>query len=459
METIEINPRNDNQKSSNEIYSKSKKLSKIFQILQEDNLDNDEYDKINQNLNNYKKEQMNKIKNLELELKKLNEKNESYSKIEQGIDNNTIILKDDLKKILKEEIIKEIKTKILKECKEREENFFNQQKENFQNKNNINKQEIEKKLYDLKHNDLIPKITKLENKLNKLLNGNKEKNRGEQNIGDSDPKIFKDLIVKRKKGVSQHFNLRSSKSNNFDDDENNNSMIAYQKNKNNNNIQDEESIENEYDNNNIIINQINNHMNNKNKGGIGFDAKNNKYKNPVKLIDNNLLENQKKYQKKYSNEDLFTTFNNIFFQNKEQTLINAKKIDENRLEFLSNKFFKYKTLGKENELTFYFDNFIRSNILKIFSRRNESSYNKDIIKENIEAILECFKLNKYTYAKYYYPEEKNTEIRDRKKSTEAAIKFRRVFNISKSIIKDEELIKKLDENDNDIYKVLQIMYG
>ena len=445
METIEINPRNDNQKSSNEINSKSKKLSKIFQILQEDNLDNDEYDKINQNLNNYKKEQMNKIKNLELELKKLNQKNESYSKIEQGIENNTIILKDDLKKILKEEIIKEIKTKILKEFEEREKNFFNQLKE--------------KKLNELKHNELIPKITKLENKLNKLLNGNKEKNRGEQNIGDSDPKIFKDLIVKRKKGVSQHFNLRSSKSNNFDDDENNNSMIAYQKNKNNNNIQDEESIENEYDNNNIIINQINNHMNNKNKGGIGFDAKNNKYKNPVKLIDNNLLENQKKYQKKYSNEDLFTTFNNIFFQNKEQTLINAKKIDENRLEFLSNKFFKYKTLGKENELIYYFDTFIKSNILKIFSRRNESSYNKDIIKENIEAILECFKLNKYTYAKYYSPEEKNTEIRDRKKSTEAAIKFRRVFNISKSIIKDEELIKKLDENDNDINKVLQIMYG
>jgi hypothetical protein len=236
-------------------------------------------------------------------------------------------------------------------------------------------------------------------------------------------------------------------------------MIAYQKNKNNNYTQDEESIENEYDNNNIIINQINNHMNNKNKGGIGFDAKNNKYKNPVKLIDNNLLENQKKYQKKYSNEDLFTTFNNIFFQNKEQTLINAKKIDENRLEFLSNKFFKYKTLGKENELIYYFDTFIKSNILKIFSRRNESSYNKDIIKENIEAILECFKLNKYTYAKYYYPENKNTEIRDRKKSTEAAIKFRRAFNISKSIIKDEELIKKLDENDNDINKVLQIMYG
>ena len=455
METIEINPRNDNQKSSNEINSKSKKLSKIFQILQEDNLDNNEYDKINQNLNNYKKEQMNKIKNLELELKKLNEKNKFYSKIEQGIDNNTIILKDDLKKILKEEIIKEIENKIIDEFKEREKNFFNQQEENIQNNNDINKKNIEKKLHD----EIIPKITRLEDKLNKLLNGNKEKNRGEQNIGDSYPKILKDLNVKKKNGIIQHFNLRSNKSNNFDDDENNNSMIAYQKNKNNNYTQDEESIENEYDNNNIIINQINNHMNNKNKGGIGFDAKNNKYKNPVKLIDNNLLENQKKYQKKYSNEDLFTTFNNIFFLNKEQTLINAKKIDENRLEFLSNKFFKYKTLGKENELIYYFDTFIKSNILKIFSRRNESSYNKDIIRENIEAILECFKLNKYTYAKYYYPEEKNTEIRDRKKSTEAAIKFRRVFNISKSIIKDEELIKKLDENDNDINKVLQIMYG
>ena len=66
METIEINPRNDNQKSSNEINSKSKKLSKIFQILQEDNLDNDEYDKINQDLDNYKKEQINTIKNFHI---------------------------------------------------------------------------------------------------------------------------------------------------------------------------------------------------------------------------------------------------------------------------------------------------------------------------------------------------------------------------------------------------------
>ena len=70
--------------------------------------------------------------------------------------------------------------------------------------------------------------------------------------------------------------------------------------------------------------------------------------------------------------------------------------------------------------------------------------------------MECFESNKYKYVEYYCSD---TEIRDRKNSTEPAVRFKRFFNINKSIIKEKELFKKFDENDNDINKVFQMMYG
>ena len=441
METKEINLKNNNQKSSKRINSKARILLKIFEIFQDDNLDDEEYDKINQDLDNYKKEQINTIKNLELELKELNEKNKSFSKIEQAINDN-IFSNNDLRKLIKEDIIKEIGTKIIDEFKERELEKIKIMWDQLPNKNYI-----EEKLDELKHGYIIPKMVRLEKKLNKSFNTKKEQNRGVKIIP-------RDFFVNKKKGDAHHFNIKSTKSNNLDDG-NNNSIIEYQNNKNKSYIQDEKNIEDSYDNN-IIINQINNsHMNDKNKEDIDFDTKN-KDKLPVKLIKNNFLEKQKQYQKKNLNENLFTTFNNIFFRNKEQTIIKANKINEDRRESLRNTFFKYKELGRKKELINYFDNFIKSNILKIFSRESESIHNKEILKRNVEAILECFYLNKYEYVEYYCSD---TEIRDRKNSIEPAVRFKRFLNINKNIIKDKELFKKFDENDNDINKVVQMMYG
>ena len=317
--------------------------------------------------------------------------------------------------------------------------------------NNLNKHYIEVKLDELKHKYIIPTMATLGKKLNKSFNTKKEQNSGKVKI------YPRDLFVNKKKGDAHHFNIKPSKSNNLDDG-NNNSIIEYQNNKNKSYIQDEKNIKDEYDNNNIkIINQFfnNNDMNDKNEEDIGFDTKN-KDKKQVKLINNNFLENQKQYQKNNLNENLFTTFNNIFFRNKEQTIIKANKIDEDRRESLRNTFFKYQKLGREKELINYFDNFIKSNILKIFSKESESTHNKEILKRNIETILECFYLNKYEYVEYYCSD---TEIRDRKNSTEPAVRFKRFFKINKSIIKDKELFKKFDENDNDINKVVQMMYG
>ena len=42
---------------------------------------------------------------------------------------------------------------------------------------------------------------------------------------------------------------------------------------------------------------------------------------------------------------------------------------------------------------------------------------------------------------------------------EAAKIFRMTFGIGEDTINEEILLKKLDENDNDIYKVFQQIYG
>ena len=123
-------------------------------------------------------------------------------------------------------------------------------------------------------------------------------------------------------------------------------------------------------------------------------------------------------------------------------------------------FINYQKKREELVLTTYFDNFIKENVLKFFGKSDIREKVLENIKYNIENINEIFELNRYRYKDYYYPNLKaNTQIRDRKKSSEAAKKFRRTFNIDESVIKEEELLKRLDKNDNDINKVMQQIYG
>ena len=104
--------------------------------------------------------------------------------------------------------------------------------------------------------------------------------------------------------------------------------------------------------------------------------------------------------------------------------------------------------------------FFNCNVLKIFEKEKKYINNEriDIIKYNIETICELFELNKNKYKDYYF-QNSNRRLKDRRKSVDAAKRFRKEFNIDDSIIKEEELLKKLDKNDNDIKKVFQQMYG
>ena len=189
---------------------------------------------------------------------------------------------------------------------------------------------------------------------------------------------------------------------------------------------------------------------------------NNNQKVNIRISNNNISNyntiNSQSIRNNIQIENLFNLFNGIFFKNKQQTSINGDKISENQRDILSSIYFNYISKKKENILFNYFDNFVKCNVLKFFEKERKNVPNQliDNLIYNIETILECFRLNKYKYRDYYF-QNNYKGLKNREKSGEDSKRFRKVFNIDESIIKEEELLKKL--NDNDIYKVFQQIYG
>ena len=98
-------------------------------------------------------------------------------------------------------------------------------------------------------------------------------------------------------------------------------------------------------------------------------------------------------------------------------------------------------------------------VLKIFQQDKITEESKEIVKYNISSVLKCFGINKDIYSAYYFPKMKKGYKGNRQMSVEAAIKFRKEFGVSEKEIKEDQLIKKLEENNNDINQTFQQMYG
>lgn len=425
---------------NNNINDNSESLLQLKSILKTEDIDsvlNDdvEYEKIKQKLKNYKETQQKEIESLEEELIRLKNENEYINNNDEK--NNNIFIDENIIEKLKENIIKEIEPKIYEEIKKNSPNLNNIKKlieeDNEKNINNkftriITDVEIFKKgLMKKYQNSINPNM-------NKNPNNNKKKEKGDGKVGikmnDGSIKIIK----LENKQVSGNSNANINVIRDEDNNKNKNLMQSYsnynnyeQKNKDNNNL-------------NVKI----------------------KKDNPVVINPNYIQLEEKKevIQRKNSNNNLFSLFNKIFFKNEEQTSIKSEKISENRLEYLTQKYFKYKKEKREMELIKYFDNFLKTNVFKYFTKKNIEPRALDNLKYNIEMISEHFEIGKNIYDNYFYPElDKNTEIRDRKKSVEAAIKFRKTFNVDESIIKEEELYKKLELNKYDINDVFQQIFG
>jgi len=411
-------------------------------------MDENEIKTINEEIEKLKQNQENEINSLERELKELKMQSADYEIDEEK---NNINLNDNMIKKLKEDIINQIQPKITEELKKYKSNIEVQLKKLDDNNNN-QKEYIDFNFNKLKHEVIIPEIEKIKKKLLNEKNPNQNQNNNEEMKKKEKYNEKRKLEIHRKDGTNKIYNISAIKEDNE--------------------INSHKNIKrspNPYENKNENINNINNiklaekkEENNNNNKKNNIDLLNyKKNKEPVKVIINDLdrVSQNNLYQKKNSNEDLFPYFNNIFFDNKEQTSFKAKKIEEIHLNNLHQKYIKYKNERRQNYLINYFDNFLKTNVFKIFQRKSEDPHLLSIVRYNIEAILICFDLNRHTYMSYYFPDNNMNNIRDRKKSTDAAFQFRKVFNIDENVIKEEELLKKLDKNDNNIYKVFQQMYG
>ena len=444
--------------------------------------------KINEELKQYKKKQEEDIKSLENELNQLKRKNEEIQ------NKNDINLNKNMIETLKTDIINKIDLKIdgkfeeiikvLDNIKEKEEININKYKKYVdirveEMKNNINN-DINKKIeqinnkfgeFENKFNDLNAKLkekedllvqNRVQNQRTVLRDKNTQLKKDSKNLGSSNNIKKIDINAENDKKVNRFINMNSK---------------DYNKKKSNNIINDQENISDEdevnLNNSNKKIkdmNIFNKQKQNADKIKINNmdEVKNSSYfdnisKEKPKQVQNQKILEQNKYnnpiQKKKSLDiNLLSLLNNIFFKNVQQTEINTNKVNEHHLETIKKAYFKHIN-DEQNYVYDYINNFIKLNVLKLFKKNNIPKEDLEIVKYNIASLLGCIGMNKDFYSPYYFPELKKGLKGNRQASVEAAVRFRKEYNISKDEINEDVLIDTLYENGNDINQTFQIIYG
>ena len=417
----------------NNIKADSKTTSKINNILKSDEIifeDENEYKKIKEELEKYKKEKEKEVEDLEKELELLKNENSKYENVDDG---NNILLNDKIIEKLKQDVINEVK----KEIDQNNETIQKEINKKLEEIKKENENYIENKYKDTINNDIKKWKKELEGKYLNEKKQNIDKNHDNNKIN-----------------VNKH-KVEIKKTNQNNKDKNLDKNIPNKK-----EIKEDDNKKTKNYNSNLFLSNNPDKNNNERNNKLDIQLKSDDH--PVKITEDKMYERGESLDKskKDNTKNLFNIFHNIFFKNKDQTSIKSEKINEYQLDNISKIYLNYRKERKEYILTNYFDNFVKTNLLKFFERKGIEERVIENLKHNIETILEYFELNKYKYKDYYYSSyNRNTQIRDRKKSLEAARRFRKEFNIDETIIKEEELLKKLDKNDNDINKVLQQMYG
>ena len=191
-----------------------------------------------------------------------------------------------------------------------------------------------------------------------------------------------------------------------------------------------------------------------------FDENNNK---PTKLKEIENMEdiNQKLNPKTQHpiKRKIYTNVNKFFFKDYQQKYIKIQRISDIEKDELERELVKESMQG-QYALNNYCINYIETNVLPLFKISNLSNEQREIIKYNLEVILKCCGKDKNTYINYYYPEAKNKKKEiDRGKSMDALRRFRKEFGVSEKDYADEGIIQRLAENDYDINKTFQKIFG
>ena len=452
----------------NELNEKSE-TSEVKNSLREEMHRNNisiEDNNINEEAKKYKCEQEEEIKSLEKELNELKRINNDL----ENDDNNDIFLSDNLIEKLKKDIINEIISKIKDELNEKIKEInknINQEESIKQYEKGIN-EEIERKgkIVYSKINapigEIMDKQSKIESKIN-----NANKKIKEENLNQEKNQNFKNV-----EKVENKYNMNNINTNLFNKGNN------HYKNKNYKYQVHENRIDNEEDNINKPNHKINQNYNIHlyNKQNINLKDRNNKNDNNnenknffnnlkvevPKQIKNDVIVVPKKNvgfwnKSDLNNVNLLEIFNNIFFKDQHQKVINEERIND-KTKYIIHKLFINHLNEERNQISDYAKNFILNNVLPIFQQSNINKDLLELVKFNISEILEAVGLDKNLYSSRYSPIYIK-RIKNRQRSVEAAKRFRQEFQIKKEDINDEALIKKLDENDNDIYQTFQGIFG
>ena len=421
------------KKSHNENSETSEVKNSLREKISRNNIEKVD-DNIKEEVKKYKQKQEEEIQSLEKELDELKRVNDD---LENENDNNIFLSNDIIN-----EIFLKISEELNEKMKEIEKNF--NQEELIKNNEKYIDEQIQKKKENILHEIKAPfgeiklKQKNIENKINNAINNaNKkaiEENQKQENNQRQNNPNYKNF--KNKNNISINLFNRG------------NNQIKNYKNQDQENIIDNE--ENNLNKYNHKINQSNN-----------IHLLNDLVKNEPKKVNFEKFmapkKNEPPLQKKKSNEiNLFDLLNNIFFKDDQQKIINSEPINDNSKSLVRWQYIKYNNDGKD-VITQFVKEFIEKNILPIFKQDNISSKLLNIVKYNISEILEAINVNRNYYSNYYFPQLKKG-IKNRQKSVEASKKFRKEFNIGKDVINDEDLIKKLDENENDINKTFVRMY-
>ena len=155
---------------------------------------------------------------------------------------------------------------------------------------------------------------------------------------------------------------------------------------------------------------------------------------------------------------LYTSMKKYFFNDYEQRYLKLQKITDLEKEEIEKELIN-EMQRHDNNLKTFCINYIEENVLPIFQKKNLRESEREILKYNVETIAKCCGLEKDHYRDAYYPELNKKKVVDRKKSVEALKKFRLEFNISEKDYADEGILNKLEENNLDIYKTFQKIFG
>ena len=380
----------------------------------------------------------------------------------------------------------------------------------------INKQtEIIKSLNSIKKDLKIEDIDNRDNN-NNLNNSNDIKNNKENNENNNEKRKDKnnqDNLLRnnayKNNEINQFININKDEKNLMNDQinktnnekqyfkENNNIIqnnVNYEgpqdvkeniiKMNNNNNIEEEDIPEDEIEdiNNSQKINTFVAKSNvlrelgkDKNKNNIhnsynmqNFITKDKNEEKPTQIKQNEIFElppqNQKMnpkttIQKIQKPRKLYKSMKKYFFNDYEQKFLKIQKISDVEKEEIDKELVNAMKNG-DSTLRRYCINFIEANVLPFFKRKDLADAQRDILKYNVETIAQCCGLEKNTYRNYYYPEIfHKKKVIDRGKSVEALKKFRMEFNVSEKDYNDEGIIKRLEENNLDIYKTFQKIFG